>query len=81
METTNKSTPSELNVNDLISIQQLIDVACRRGAFQANEMKTVGELYEKLVTFTEGVVASQKAAELESTTVDADNQGDNNANA
>lgn len=79
METTNNPAPLELNVNDLISIQQLIDVACRRGAFQANEMKTVGELYEKLVTFTEGVVASQQTAGTESTTVDQDDQGDTNA--
>lgn len=77
MENTNK--PAELNVNDLVSIQQLIDVACRRGAFQANEMKTVGELYDKLVVFTEGVVASQQTAETESPTVDQDDQGDANA--
>jgi hypothetical protein len=78
METTNTPAP-ELNVNDLISIQQLIDVACRRGAFQANEMKTVGELYEKLVAFTEGVVAAQQTADTESNTVDENEQGDTNA--
>ena len=78
METTNTPAP-ELNVNDLISVQQLIDVACRRGAFQANEMKTVGELYEKLVAFTEGVVAAQQTAGTESNTVDENEQGDTNA--
>jgi hypothetical protein len=54
-------------------------VACRRGAFQANEMKTVGELYEKLVAFTEGVVAAQQTAGAESNTVDQNDQGDTNA--
>lgn len=75
METTTNLNP-ELNVTDLISIQQLIDVACRRGAFQANEMKAVGELYEKLVTFTEGVVAAQQATEKESNSADSADQGE-----
>ena len=75
METTTNLNP-ELNVTDLISIQQLIDVACRRGAFQANEMKAVGELYEKLVTFTEGVVAAQQATEKESNSADNADQGE-----
>lgn len=75
METTTNLNP-ELNVTDLISIQQLIDVACRRGAFQANEMKAVGELYEKLATFTEGVVAAQQATEKESNSADSADQGE-----
>jgi hypothetical protein len=77
METTN--SPPELNVNDLVSITQLIDLSCRRGAFQANEMKTVGELYDKLVAFTEGVVAAQQNVEADATQADAAAQGDTNA--
>lgn len=77
METTN--SPPELNVNDLVSITQLIDLSCRRGAFQANEMKTVGELYDKLVAFTEGVVAAQQNVEADATQADAAAQGDDNA--
>jgi hypothetical protein len=77
METTN--TPPELNVNDLVSITQLIDLSCRRGAFQANEMKTVGELYDKLVAFTEGVVAQQQQAEADTAQTNAATQGDANA--
>lgn len=77
METTN--SPPELNVNDLVSITQLIDLSCRRGAFQANEMKTVGELYDKLVAFTEGVVAAQQNVEADATQTDAAAQGDDNA--
>ena len=77
METTN--SPPELNVNDLVSITQLIDLSCRRGAFQANEMKTVGELYDKLVAFTEGVVASQQNVEADASDTNAAAQGDDNA--
>ena len=77
METTN--TPPELNVNDLVSITQLIDLSCRRGAFQANEMKTVGELYDKLVAFTEGVVAQQQQAEADTAQTNAAVPGDENA--
>lgn len=78
METTTANP--ELTVNDLVSITQLIDLSCRRGAFQANEMKTVGELYDKLVAFTEGVVAAQQNVEAEQTLPEAAvAQGDDNA--
>ena len=47
----------QLTITDMISIKNIIDAACTRGAFKAGEMKNVGELYEKLSRFIETVTA------------------------
>lgn len=54
-----QKTP-ELNLNDLLAMRNLIDVVTQRGAFKANELSSVGVLYDKLNGFLE---ASQKAQE------------------
>ena len=41
----------ELTVNDLQLLRQSIEVATSRGAFKANEMLTVGTVFNKLETF------------------------------
>ena len=50
-----------ITVADLDALRNIINLACTRGAFQANEVKSVGELYEKLTTFLEAVVAQAQA--------------------
>ena len=52
-----------ITVADLDALRNIINLACTRGAFQANEVKAVGELYEKLTTFLEAVVAQAQAQE------------------
>lgn len=47
---------SQLSITDLAVIKNVIDLACSRGAFQAAEMKAVGEVYDKLVTFLDTVI-------------------------
>lgn len=56
----NNTTPA-ITIDDLITIKNLIDVACSRGAFQANEMTSVGEVYDKLTGFLNTVIASAQA--------------------
>ena len=48
---------TQLTITDMVSIKNIIDAACTRGAFKAAEMKQVGELYEKLGLFIESVQA------------------------
>jgi hypothetical protein len=48
---------TQLTITDMVSIKNIIDAACTRGAFKASEMKQVGELYEKLGLFIESVQA------------------------
>ena len=48
---------NQITVVDLARIKTMIETACSRGAFQAAEMKTVGEVYDRLTAFLEAVVA------------------------
>jgi uncharacterized protein YfkK (UPF0435 family) len=47
----------QITVADLNGLRDIIDIACTRGAFRAQEMQQVGELYNKLSGFLEAVVA------------------------
>jgi hypothetical protein len=45
----------DLNMNDLVAIRSIIDVASQRGSFKAAELEAVGKIYNKLNTFIESV--------------------------
>ena len=51
-----------VSVNDLVNIYNIIDLASKRGAFQANELASVGAVANKVKTFVDHVQAAQKAA-------------------
>ena len=55
----------QITVADLNGLREVIDLACTRGAFRANEMQQVGELYTKLSNFLEAVVAQAQAGQQE----------------
>jgi hypothetical protein len=57
-----QQTP-QITINDLAVVKNLISVACERGAFRANEMTTVGEIYDKLTGFLEHIVAAAESAQ------------------
>jgi hypothetical protein len=52
---------ADLNVNDLVAVRNIIDVASQRGAFKAAELEMVGKVYNKLNTFLESVGKKQEA--------------------
>ena len=43
--------PSSLSIGDLKNLSTILDVASSRGAFRANEMASVGLIYNKLQAF------------------------------
>lgn len=45
----------QITVQDLAGLQNVIEAACQRGAFRANEMKAVGELYDRLAGFLRAI--------------------------
>lgn len=61
-----------LSLNDLIVVKNMIELACQRGTWQASEMRTVGEVYDKLSAFLDYIV--QQAEQAPQTT-----QGETNA--
>ena len=54
---------SNLTIADLQTISNIIDIAMTRGAFRANEAKTVGELYEKINAFLQTVQQQAQPSE------------------
>jgi hypothetical protein len=68
---------TQITVADLNLVKNIIDLASTRGAFQASEMRQVGEVYEKLVAFLETVVAQATAQQAElSNADDGENKGE-----
>ena len=68
---------TQITVADLNLLKNIIDLASTRGAFQASEMRQVGEVYEKLVAFLEAVVAQAATQQTELLNADAgENKGE-----
>lgn len=64
----NSTTQSQITINDLITLKDLVDLACSRGAFRAPEMTAIGEVYDKLTSFLDTVITSTQS--------DANQQGE-----
>ena len=54
---------TDLSIGDLKNLATIIDVASTRGAFRANEMATVGLVYNKLQMFLAKVAPEAKPEE------------------
>jgi len=57
----NEQTQIQLTIDDLVAVKNIINIACTRGAFQAPEMKSVGEVYERVDAFLNAVAAQAQA--------------------
>ena len=64
-QTTTSIEPVQLTIADLQLLSRIVDLASRRGAFQAGELSQVGDTYNKLASFlayVESVQTKEKAA-------------------
>ena len=59
----------QLTIADLQLLSRVVDLASRRGAFQANEMTQVGVVFDKLTGFLAYVESTQAANSEEITNV------------
>lgn len=50
-----KQEGADLNIQDLVGLRSVIDVATQRGAFKAAEMEAVGKVYNRLSGFIDTV--------------------------
>lgn len=55
-----KAESPDLNIQDLLGLKSVIDVATSRGTFKANEMEAVGKLYNRLSNFLESVTKKEQ---------------------
>jgi hypothetical protein len=56
-------TATQLTIVDLQNIRSIFDVACRRGAFSAAEMSSVGKVFDKLNSFLSTVTEQPSTTE------------------
>lgn len=63
----NTETPgTQLNIQDIVSLLNFVEVASRRGAYQAKEMSTVGGTWDRVFAFLKSTGAiTEPAAEEE----------------
>ena len=47
----NTSQPNSLTMADMAALVNIIEVACARGSFRANELSSVGQVYDRLKNF------------------------------
>lgn len=57
-----KPQNADLNINDLMAIRNILEVASQRGAFRAGELESVGKTFNKLSAFLENVAAGKQEA-------------------
>jgi hypothetical protein len=57
------NTENTITIADLDLLKNIVDLASSRGAFRGSELKTVGEVYDKLNTFLNAVIEQAKAQE------------------
>jgi hypothetical protein len=50
-----KTESLDLNIQDLVGLKSVVDVATQRGAFKAAELEAVGKLYNRLSGFIDSV--------------------------
>lgn len=55
-----KPEGSDLNIQDLVGLKSVIDVATQRGAFKAAELEAVGKLYNRLNNFIDSVTKTKE---------------------
>jgi len=59
---------TQLTINDIAMTRDVIDLACKRGAFSGAEARQVGTLFEKLDQFIKAAVEQAEAEVPESDT-------------
>ena len=62
---------ADLSIGDLKNLATIIDVASTRGAFRANEMATVGVMFNKLQSFLAKVAPQETKPENAPATAEA----------
>jgi hypothetical protein len=53
----------QLTMMDLATLRGIVDTACSRGAFRGEEMRVVGETYDKLNAFLNQAVSQAQEAQ------------------
>jgi len=72
--TASQQPVADLSIGDLKNLATIIDVASTRGAFRANEMATVGVMFNKLQAFLSKVAPQEQKSDETNATATAEAQ-------
>jgi len=59
-ETNEVQTPPSVTINDIAFLVQIIEIVAQRGAFKAEELSTVGAVYDKVKAFIANATPSEQ---------------------
>jgi hypothetical protein len=59
-QTSEAPAAPDLTINDLQALKTIIDVCTQRGAFRANELASVGAVFNRLSAFLDHIAPQQK---------------------
>jgi hypothetical protein len=68
-----------LTITDLVTLRNIVDLASTRGAFRANELREVGEVFDRLNQFVEASVAAAQAQQDNQTVAQSNNESQTTA--
>jgi ATP phosphoribosyltransferase len=68
-----------LTITDLATLRNIVDLASTRGAFRANELREVGEVFDRLNQFVEASVAAAQAQQDTQTVTQSNNESQTSA--
>jgi hypothetical protein len=71
-QTQQEATQPQLTLADIALMGNIINIVSRRGAFEAADLKVVGELYEKIVAF---LPKEESTATTANTSEEVENDG------
>jgi hypothetical protein len=57
---------ANLAISDLIMLQSIVQVACERGAFRADEMTQIGQCYDRLTAWLAQMQSQSEQSSTES---------------
>lgn len=80
-ETAQQASGPNLTIGDLVLTAQIIQAAANKGVFRAEELRPVGDFYERLITFLEASGAITKPATPTDESVTATPPTEEKANA
>lgn len=60
---------AQISIADIMTLKQIVEVASQRGAFKAEELSTIGEVYDRVNHWLASVTPNEETA---------DSQGESN---
>lgn len=75
-ETQNKDAEMKISVADIALLKQIVEVASQRGAFKANELTAIGDVYDRVSAWLETQIPAE---DTDTESSDDENNGDKDA--